>query len=90
MRFARTATRTISANTNSSSVSPRSTIRLFLPFTNCRANFPNQTIRLIECPARLGANGKVSTLAQLALQARYEFLLVNDSDITVSPHYLDA
>ena len=46
-------------------------------------------IRLIECPARLGTNGKVSTLAQLALQARYEFLLVNDSDITVSPHYLE-
>jgi ceramide glucosyltransferase len=51
--------------------------------------FPNQAIRLIECPARLGANGKVSTLAQLALQARYEFLLINDSDITVSPYYLE-
>jgi ceramide glucosyltransferase len=43
---------------------------------------------LIECPERLGANGKVSTLAQMAAQARYEFLLVNDSDITVSSHYL--
>ena len=53
-----------------------------------RSEFPNQMIRLIECPARLGANGKVSTLAQLAFQARYEFLLVNDSDISVSPHYL--
>ena len=54
-----------------------------------QGEFPNQAIRLIECPARLGANGKVSTLAQLALQARHEFLLVNDSDITVSPHYLE-
>jgi ceramide glucosyltransferase len=54
-----------------------------------QGEFPAQAIRLIECPARLGANGKVSTLVQLALQARYEFLLVNDSDITVSPHYLE-
>ena len=54
-----------------------------------QSEFPNQMIRLIECPARLGANGKVSTLAQLALHTRYEFLLVNDSDITVSPHYLE-
>jgi len=54
-----------------------------------QSEFPDRAIRLIECPARLGSNGKVSTLAQLAQQARYEFLLVNDSDITVSPHYLE-
>jgi ceramide glucosyltransferase len=54
-----------------------------------QSEFPNQMIRLIECPARLGANGKVSTLAQLAPHTRYEFLLVNDSDISVSPHYLE-
>ena len=50
--------------------------------------FPERTIRLIECPKRLGSNGKVSTLAQMAPHARHEFLLVNDSDITVTPHYL--
>ena len=54
-----------------------------------QSEFPNQAIRLIECPMRLGTNGKVSTLAQLASQARHEFLLVNDSDITVTPHYLE-
>jgi len=53
------------------------------------AEFPERAIRLVECPERLGTNGKVSTLAQLAPQARYEFLLVNDSDITVTPQYLD-
>src|ERR1035438_9633326 len=47
--------------------------------------FPERAIRLIECPARLGTNGKVSTLAQLAPQARYDYLLVNDSAITVGP-----
>lgn len=51
--------------------------------------FPNRRIELVECPERLGANGKVSTLTQLAPHARYEFLLVNDSDIAVSTRYLE-
>lgn len=50
--------------------------------------FPQRAIRLIECPERLGTNGKVSTLTQLAPHARYDYLLVNDSDITVGPQYL--
>jgi ceramide glucosyltransferase len=54
-----------------------------------QAEFPQQAIRLIECPQRLGTNGKVSTLMQLVPHARYEFLLINDSDITVSPRYLE-
>ena len=51
--------------------------------------FPLHAITLYECPERLGANGKVSTLAQLAPHAQYEFLLVSDSDIAVSPRYLE-
>ncbi|MGB7548861.1 MAG: bacteriohopanetetrol glucosamine biosynthesis glycosyltransferase HpnI [Terracidiphilus sp.] len=51
--------------------------------------FPERAIQLIECPARLGSNGKVSTLAQMAPHARYDFLLINDSDITVGPRYLE-
>jgi ceramide glucosyltransferase len=54
-----------------------------------KREFPAHSIRLIECPLRLGANGKVSNLAQLAAHARHSFLLINDSDITVSPHYLE-
>jgi ceramide glucosyltransferase len=46
-------------------------------------------IQLIHCPAILGTNGKVSTLIQLAVHARYAYLLINDSDITVSPRYLE-
>jgi ceramide glucosyltransferase len=41
------------------------------------------------CPSRLGSNGKVSTLAQLVPLARHDFLLINDSDITVSSRYLE-
>jgi ceramide glucosyltransferase len=51
--------------------------------------FPERAIRLVECPQQLGTNGKVSTLVQLAAYARYEFLLINDSDITVGPRYLE-
>ncbi len=54
-----------------------------------QAEFPDRSIRLIECPERLGTNGKVSTLTQLAPHARFDFLLINDSDITVSPRYLE-
>ena len=54
-----------------------------------QAEFPQCAIRLIECPERLGTNGKVSTLLQLIPHARFDYLLINDSDITVSPHYLE-
>ena len=51
--------------------------------------FPDLSIQLIHCPASLGTNGKVSTLIQLANHARHPYLLINDSDITVSPRYLE-
>lgn len=54
-----------------------------------KAEFPERQIRLVVCPERLGTNGKVSTLFQLSGHARYDFLLINDSDITVSPRYLE-
>jgi len=54
-----------------------------------QAEFPERPILLVECKERLGANGKVSTLAQLANLARHDFLLINDSDITVGPRYLE-
>jgi ceramide glucosyltransferase len=54
-----------------------------------QAEFPDRAIRLIQCPEKLGTNGKVSTLTQLAPHARHTFLLINDSDITVSPRYLE-
>jgi hypothetical protein len=51
--------------------------------------FPERAIRLVVCAERLGTNGKVSTLAQLVPHARYDYLLINDSDITVGPRYLE-
>jgi ceramide glucosyltransferase len=53
-----------------------------------KAEFPQCPIRLMVCPERLGSNTKVSNLAQMARQARHEYIIVNDSDIRVEPDYL--
>ena len=53
-----------------------------------RAEFPQQSIRLVECPVLLGTNGKVSNLVQMLPHARFDHILINDSDILVSPRYL--
>jgi ceramide glucosyltransferase len=50
--------------------------------------FPDRRIQLLVCPKLLGANVKVSNLAQMLAEARYEHLIVNDSDIRVEPDYL--
>jgi ceramide glucosyltransferase len=50
--------------------------------------FPQREIRLVVCSKMLGANVKVSNLAQMLPAARYEHLIVNDSDIRVQPDYL--
>jgi len=50
--------------------------------------FPDREIHLLECTERLGTSGKVSNLVQMLRQARYEHVIVNDSDILVSSHYL--
>jgi ceramide glucosyltransferase len=54
-----------------------------------QVEFPEVPIRLVQCPERLGTNGKVSNLAQMLPHARYEHVVVNDSDIRVSPRYLE-
>jgi ceramide glucosyltransferase len=53
-----------------------------------RAEFPGIAIRLVECRERLGTSGKVSNLVQMLREARYEHVIINDSDICVTPHYL--
>ena len=52
------------------------------------AEFPECAIRLVVCHENLGANTKVSNLAQMLAEARHEYLLVNDSDIRVERDYL--
>ena len=54
-----------------------------------RVEYPDVAIRLIECPLRLGTSGKVSNLVQMLEEARFEYVIINDSDILVSPRYLE-
>jgi ceramide glucosyltransferase len=53
-----------------------------------RTDFPAIAIRLVECRERLGTSGKVSNLVQMLREARYEHVIINDSDIHVTQHYL--
>jgi ceramide glucosyltransferase len=53
-----------------------------------KAEFPERKIRLMVCPKVLGTNLKVSNLVQMLPLARYDYLIVNDSDIRVDPDYL--
>jgi ceramide glucosyltransferase len=50
--------------------------------------FPDRRIQLVVSEKILGANVKVSNLAQMLTEARYDHLIVNDSDIRVEPDYL--
>jgi ceramide glucosyltransferase len=53
-----------------------------------REEFPQAKLRVVHCPQALGPNGKVSNLAQMLPQARYEHIIINDSDILVPRNYL--
>jgi len=50
--------------------------------------FPDRRIRMIVRSTILGANVKVSNLAQMIKDARYDYLIVNDGDIRVERDYL--
>ena len=51
-------------------------------------DFPAVPIRLIRSVPAAGPNGKVNKLIQLAKEARYDLLVINDSDVRVTPDYL--
>jgi ceramide glucosyltransferase len=53
-----------------------------------QAEFPQIPIQLVLCLRSLGANTKVSNLAQMVTGAKYEHIVVNDSDIRVEAGYL--
>ncbi len=53
-----------------------------------REEFPQTNLRIVHCPQKLGLNGKVSNLVQMLPQARYQHIIINDSDILVPRNYL--
>ncbi|MCW5551034.1 MAG: glycosyltransferase [Verrucomicrobiae bacterium] len=50
--------------------------------------FPKRDAQLMVCPERLGANAKVSTLAQLEPLVKHEFIVISDADVSVPPDLL--
>ncbi len=50
--------------------------------------FPQHDIRLLVCPEPTGTNRKVSNLVEMMKAARYDYIVINDSDIRVEKDYL--
>jgi len=53
-----------------------------------RADFPATSIRLITNVPQVGTSNKVNNLCQLAQKAKYDLLVMSDSDVRVEPDYL--
>lgn len=50
--------------------------------------FPSCRIKLVICPEVLGTNRKTSNVVQMLEYSSYDHILINDSDIYVTPDYL--
>ena len=53
-----------------------------------QSDFPDCPIRLVKGVARVGANRKVNSLCRLVHEAKYDLVVMSDSDVRVEPDYL--
>lgn len=51
--------------------------------------FPQFDAQLVICAESLGANAKVSTLAQLEKFAKHDLILISDADVRIPPDFLE-
>jgi len=54
------------------------------------ADFPQRNIQLITNVPHIGANEKINSLCLLTQKAKYDLLVMSDSDVRVEPEYLKA
>jgi ceramide glucosyltransferase len=55
-----------------------------------QSDFPHRDIVLVVNPEIIGSNYKVSTLHHLTRLAKHDILVITDSDVVVTPDYLQA
>ena len=55
-----------------------------------QAEFPDRDIALVVDEKIIGANFKVSNLANMMAAAKHDLLVISDSDMRVEPYYIDA
>jgi ceramide glucosyltransferase len=53
-----------------------------------QTDFPRCSIRLIKGAERIGTNSKVNSLYRLVQEAKYDLVVMSDSDVRVDPDYL--
>jgi ceramide glucosyltransferase len=53
-----------------------------------RQAHPHREMEILVCPESLGLNPKISTLRQMEPRARYDCLVIADSDVKVAPDFL--
>jgi ceramide glucosyltransferase len=53
-------------------------------------DYPQHEIRVLYGSGRIASNDKVAKLARMAAEARYETVVISDSDVRVQPDYLRA
>jgi ceramide glucosyltransferase len=60
-----------------------------VPIVNrLQRDFPERTVRLVVGEEKPGSNPKVNNLCRLAQIAKYDLLVISDSDVRVEPNYL--
>jgi len=55
-----------------------------------RARFPTLDVQIVHCDRPLGLNPKVNNLSALLARARFDVILVSDSNVRARPGYLRA